>query len=469
MFRKIALNLIGKEMQTMGVHPDGIAIMGRKARIEPLKLLQVRAPAANIIKQEMLALRGECATPAVAITCQAKYVDILLLGTTRQYSLLLSKLVTMAGWFDLQKVIADVRAYLQAKEQPLLTRLADGRELTYKRVQVMGILNATPDSFYGASRVDADALLLKAEQMLSEGAAVLDIGGESTRPGATPVTQEEEQQRVVPAIRKLREAFPQSILSIDTYHSATAREALEAGANIINDISAGEADDKMLEVAKEYQAPIILMHKRGTPQTMKQLVKYDHVVEEVASGDASIRINMLQTERSRLLVVQREAPAQQYVASAADKQSLSIVVPGVPISDRALILDDAYYTNLLADEVVSKSFVLPLSQPGVVEAQLRRIGGFDVYPSTVIPENGEKLAGFAAHPSGIALAMRYLVPVANYDEAGAVTDPETGLTFGYLRYTETNSNRIFVTVECLYGFKAAIGDGIKRIVKPGTP
>ena len=283
MFRKIALNLIKKEMQTMGVHPDGIAIMGRKARIEPLKLLQVRAPAANIIKQEMLALRGECATPAVAITWQAKYVDILLLGTTRQYSLLLSKLVPMAGWFDLQKVIADVRAYLQAKEQPLLTRLADGRELTYKRVQVMGILNATPDSFYGASRVDADALLLKAEQMLSEGATVLDIGGESTRPGATPVTQEEEQQRVVPAIRKLREAFPQSILSIDTYHSATAREALEAGANIINDISAGEADDRMLEVAKEYQAPIILMHKRGTPQTMKQLVKYDHVVEEVAS------------------------------------------------------------------------------------------------------------------------------------------------------------------------------------------
>jgi len=110
--------------------------------------------------------------------------------------------------------------------------------------------------------------------------------------------------------------------------------------------------------------------------------------------------------------------------------------------------------------------VQPISQPGVVEAQLRRIGGFDVYPSTVIPENGEKLAGFAAHPSGIALAMRYLVPVAEYDEAGAVTDPETGLTFGYLRYTETSSNRIFVTVECLYGFKAGIGDGIKRIVKP---
>jgi len=97
---------------------------------------------------------------------------------------------------------------------------------------------------------------------------------------------------------------------------------------------------------------------------------------------------------------------------------------------------------------------------------IRRLAGFDIYETVILPENGEKLAGFAAHPSGLAVAMRYLQPVANYDEAGAVTDPETGLTFGYLRYTEIQSNRIFVTVECLYGFKAAIGDGIKRIVKP---
>jgi hypothetical protein len=138
----------------------------------------------------------------------------------------------------------------------------------------------------------------------------------------------------------------------------------------------------------------------------------------------------------------------------------------MPITDRALILDDTYYTNLIADEVISRSFVLPVSQPGIIEAQLHRLGGFDLYPTRIIPENKEKLVGFAAHPSGLALAMRYLVPVAEYDEAGAITDPETGLTFGYLRYTETSSNRIFITVECLYGFKAAIADGIKRIVKP---
>jgi hypothetical protein len=140
----------------------------------------------------------------------------------------------------------------------------------------------------------------------------------------------------------------------------------------------------------------------------------------------------------------------------------------MPVNDRSLILDGAYFTNLLADEVVAKSFYMPLAQPGVIDAQIRRIGGFDVHETVILPENGEKLVGFAAHPSGMAVAMRYLVPVAEYDEAGAVTDPETGLTFGYLRFTETSSNRIFVTVEALYGFKPAIPDGIKRIVKPGT-
>ena len=138
----------------------------------------------------------------------------------------------------------------------------------------------------------------------------------------------------------------------------------------------------------------------------------------------------------------------------------------MPVSDRSLVLDGAYFTNLLGDEIVAKSFMPAVAQPGVVEAQIRRLAGFDMYETVILPENGEKLVGFASHPSGMAVAMRYLEPVANYDEAGAVTDPETGLTFGYLRYTEIQSNRIFVTVECLYGFKVALPGGIKRIVKP---
>ena len=138
----------------------------------------------------------------------------------------------------------------------------------------------------------------------------------------------------------------------------------------------------------------------------------------------------------------------------------------MPVSDRALVLDGAFYTNLLGDDMVVKSFMIPITQPGVIEAQIRRLSGFDIYETFILPENGEKLAGFACHPSRMTVAMRYLVPVANYDEAGAVIDPESGLTFGYLRYTEFQSNRIFVTVECLYGFAAAIPAGIERIVAP---
>lgn len=192
----------------------------------------------------------------------------------------------------------------------------------------------------------------------------------------------------------------------------------------------------------------------------------------VASAVKQLAQDVLQDIFSHITADNFGAPSIPAVAASAFdyKKVLSVreacSVAKMPISDRALVLDGAYFTNLLADDVIAKSFYLPITQPGVVEAQIRRIAGFDVFETVILPENGEKLVGFASHPSGMAVAMRYLAPVANYDEAGAVTDPETGLTFGYLRYTEIQSNRIFVTVEALYGFKPAIADGIKRIVKP---
>ncbi len=192
----------------------------------------------------------------------------------------------------------------------------------------------------------------------------------------------------------------------------------------------------------------------------------------VASAVKQLAQDVLQDIFSEITADNYGAPAiPALAASSFDYKKILAIreacsTAKMPVSDRALVLDGAYYTNLLGDDTVAKSFMVPIAQPGVVEAQIRRLAGFDIYETVILPENGEKLAGFASHPSGLAVAMRYLVPVANYDEAGAVTDPETGLTFGYLRYTEIQSNRIFVTVECLYGFKAAMGDGIQRIVKP---
>lgn len=139
----------------------------------------------------------------------------------------------------------------------------------------------------------------------------------------------------------------------------------------------------------------------------------------------------------------------------------------MPASPRSLVLDAGYYTNLLADDVVAKSFNLNLSAPGVTDALIRRLAGFNLFETVIIPgDHAEKLVGFAAHPSAVAVAMRYLQPVAEYQQAGAVTDPQTGMTFGYLRFTDTRANKVFVTIECLYGFTVGKSDALKRIVKP---
>ena len=139
----------------------------------------------------------------------------------------------------------------------------------------------------------------------------------------------------------------------------------------------------------------------------------------------------------------------------------------MPPNPRSIVLDSGYYTNMLADDVVAKSFNLNLNAPAVTEGMVKRIAGFNLHETTLIPsDHAEKLVGFAAHSSAVAVAMRYLQPVADYQQAGAVTDPTTGMTFGYLRFTDTRANKVFVTLECLYGFTPAKTDGLKRLVKP---
>lgn len=283
MFLTIPAERIRTEMEKLEVHPAGIGLMVPKAAVLPLKLLSIRTPAANIIKQEMLSLGGDCVNPKGTINCSLDRVDVILLGNRRQYQALKQKLKTMAGWFGIQGVLDDLQAFLEPGE--MVTCLADGRKLTYEKMRVMGILNVTPDSFYAGSRISGEeALLQKAESMLREGADLLDIGGESTRPGADPVTPEEEKRRVTGALAALRKAFPESILSVDTYHADTAEAALEAGADIINDVTAATGDGRMLETAARAKAPLVLMHMRGTPKTMmtEDMRSYQNVVGEVS-------------------------------------------------------------------------------------------------------------------------------------------------------------------------------------------
>ncbi|HEX8507226.1 MAG TPA: dihydropteroate synthase [Hymenobacter sp.] len=151
-----------------------------------------------------------------------------------------------------------------------------GRLLSLHRPQVMGILNLTPDSFFAGSRVASEKdLLTRAETMLKAGAAVLDLGAYSTRPGADDIPPDEELQRLLPAVEAVRREFPQAFLSADTFRAGVAAEAVAAGADLVNDVGGGTLDPAMFATVARLRVPYVLMHLRGTPQTMSKLTHYE--------------------------------------------------------------------------------------------------------------------------------------------------------------------------------------------------
>lgn len=179
----------------------------------------------------------------------------------------------------------------------------EGELIDLTTPRVMGILNVTPDSFFDGGRYQQnDAILKQAEKMITEGADFIDVGGYSSRPGAADISAEEETNRVVPVIALLKKEFPSIILSIDTFRASVARHAIEAGASIINDISGGQQDDAMFTTVADLQVPYILMHMRGTPQTMTQQTQYTHLVKEVADYFTQ-RVIQLQTLGAKDIII----------------------------------------------------------------------------------------------------------------------------------------------------------------------
>lgn len=147
---------------------------------------------------------------------------------------------------------------------------------------VMGILNITPDSFYAGSRAsNVETGVERARQMITDGATILDIGGYSSRPGASAISLEEELDRVLPVIEAILHQFPDTYISIDTFRAEVARQSVEAGACLVNDISGGSLDDRMFETVASLQVPYVVMHMRGTPQTMKLLTSYENLLKEL--------------------------------------------------------------------------------------------------------------------------------------------------------------------------------------------
>lgn len=157
-----------------------------------------------------------------------------------------------------------------------------GKGLDFSTPKIMGILNITPDSFYdGGRNFSIEAALNRAETLVKEGADIIDVGGYSTRPGAAEVTVLEEVNRVVPVVEKISELFPEVLISVDTFRKTVAEKAIQAGANIVNDVSSGSLDDNMLNWILATKTPYIGMHMRGNPQTMQKLTDYSNVVADV--------------------------------------------------------------------------------------------------------------------------------------------------------------------------------------------
>ena len=164
----------------------------------------------------------------------------------------------------------------------MFTLNCKGRLLIIHEPIVMGILNITPDSFYAGSRFpENNRIIDTVGPMIEDGATIIDIGGQSTRPGAEKIAADEEAERVVPVIETIRKTFPNLFISVDTYYAAVARHSVIAGADIVNDISAGLLDPGMPEAVAQLNVPIIAMHMKGTPQTMQGLAHYEHLIPEI--------------------------------------------------------------------------------------------------------------------------------------------------------------------------------------------
>lgn len=176
----------------------------------------------------------------------------------------------------------------------MFTLNCKGQLLVIEQPVVMGILNPTPDSFYAGSRVQSiDRLLSRAEEMMNAGAAILDIGGQSTRPNSKIISEEEERQRVLPAIERIHQVFPRQVLSVDTFYASVAQDAVAAGASMVNDVSAGTLDKKLLPAVAQLGVPYVLMHMQGRPQTMQQNPHYNNVTLDVFDS-LSFRLKALQ-------------------------------------------------------------------------------------------------------------------------------------------------------------------------------
>jgi dihydropteroate synthase len=270
------------ELEKIKVSSQGVEVMSPKCLGMSIKLTDVHVGAANILKQEMLSVGGDAAVARGVVNGVEKVSDVILLGNADKIKKLIKKLEyqTIFGLTEIKNDLVKMLSIRQNKCNFIFNIKGEDSDLSNPKI--MGILNITPDSFSDGSKfISVEKAVEHALQMEKDGADFVDIGGESTRPGAKKIELQQELDRVIPVIQKIREKSDIPI-SIDTYKSEVARAAITVGADLINDISALRFDEKMVNVLLDNPSvPIILMHMLGTPANMQKQPFYEDVIEEI--------------------------------------------------------------------------------------------------------------------------------------------------------------------------------------------
>ncbi len=274
-----------KFLKNLKVHGGGVSIMANKMELLFFLIRDLKTPAVNILKQDALSVGADLAVPSGVITFEEDSYDCLLIGTKKHIEILSYK--ELAQPFELRKLAQELRTFMKKIDYP---------------TQIMGVINANDDSFFKNSRFKKSDAIKKIEDMIADGADIIDIGGVSSRPNAKVVDSKEELNRVRPicnAIRK-RKLYKRVSFSIDSYEPKVIEYALKSGFNMVNDIT-GASDNRVIELAVKYKAKLCIMHKKGTPQNMQNNPTYSDVMIEVSNFfeervDRAISLGMKQED-----------------------------------------------------------------------------------------------------------------------------------------------------------------------------
>ncbi len=298
-------------MHSLGVERHGIKIMSPKTKLRVIHLSRISSFSANILKQQILSLGGDLALPREALV-KRTLINSILFATDSQIERLLRKIRHQSS--SLRNIGSLIRKVLDNFQREKFILKTTKRALVVSKPVIMGIINVTPDSFSGDglltnSKVSFSSLNFnqiikkKVEEIVKKGVDLIDIGGESTRPGAKPIKAKEELKRILPVIKFIKRKYPKILLSVDTYKPQVAKLALKEGAEIVNDIT-GLRNPKMMEVVKKEKAAVVIMHMKGRPLTMQKNPFYKDVIEEIYNflAEATEKALKFGIEKERIII-----------------------------------------------------------------------------------------------------------------------------------------------------------------------